>query len=635
MELDHIKSRPHLSVGARVDSAESVRNQLERILGSTGFARSERLSRFLRFTVDQVLEDKGDQIKEYLIGVEVFDRPTDFDPRVDSIVRVEAVRLRSKLKEYYATEGRNDAIIIEIAKGSYVPAFRPQAPLAPEQKQHRAVPTSKGWAWVALVAVALAVVAGFLWWPARGRPGPPAEGELSSIVVLPFVNLSAEQQDEYFSDGLTEDLINALAKVDGLRVVASTSSFAFKGKPHDVREIGARLKVQAVLEGTVRKAGDRLRITAQLMSAADGYHLWSGTYDRQMADLFAVQDEVSQAIIKSMRIKLAGNGRQPANRPTNSEAYDLYLLGRSYRNKTMAEVAREGIDYLEQALKADPSYAPAYATLADSYLALGLSNMLAPEKEYSRAEAAAVKALELDATLAEAHLTLASVRALRWDWSGAGKEFQQVFHLDPTRGHAAYATLYLAPMGRLDEAIREMKKALDQDPLSLASNQDLGKLYYFARRYEEAIRQFRRILETDPNSWQARWDLGRTYLQQGMFEEAVARFRPETRRPGELLNLALTHAMSGRILEAERLLAELEEPHRQGKLQAASNPEHFLQMARGYAVLGHKDQAFACLETAYEQRNHRLVELKIDPLFDRLRSDPRYADLLGHIGLAP
>ena len=307
-------------------SAERVHQELEKLLSSRGFARNERMAMFLRFVVEQQLDGKATQLKETVIGAEVFGRKPDYDPKLDPIVRTEAARLRTRLAEYYAGEGAADPVVIELPKGGYAPVIRSQdQPMARRGALWRALwsrPRRK----VAVAAGALALAVVVALWLARPRRERPAFA--ISVAVLPFVNLSSDPANEYFSDGLTEELINALTKVDGLRVPARTSAFVFKGKQQDIREIGLKLDVRMVLEGSVRKEGDRLRITAQLNNVADGYHLWSETYDRELKDVFAIQDEISRAIVNQLRLKLpAPRKKWP---PTESpEAYTSYVRGRS------------------------------------------------------------------------------------------------------------------------------------------------------------------------------------------------------------------------------------------------------------------------------------------------------------------
>ncbi len=357
-------------------SAESVRTQLRKILSSSAFARSERLARFLNFTVEQTLSGRGENLKEFVIGVEVFDKDEKYDPRMDPIVRVEARRLREKLRKYYETEGLDDPLYIDFPTGAYVPLV----------KTHEAVRASS----------------------------PVATPAENAIAVLPFVNLSSEQENEYFSDGLTEELINALTKVEGLRVVAWSSAFQLKGKARDIRRIAEQLRVRAVLEGSVRRTADRLRISAQLVDSKDGHYLWSETYERPIKDVFTIQDEISSAIVGALRIKLTGPaGRSLITRYTeNLQAYHLYLKGRFYWNKRTEEDFYKALGFFEQAIQIDPKYAPAYAGMADAYIMLGEHGSVPALSIMRKARVSASRALEIDPSLAEAHVSLGSVASL-------------------------------------------------------------------------------------------------------------------------------------------------------------------------------------------------------------------------------
>ena len=371
-------------------SAESVRTQLRKILSSSTFARSERLARFLTFTVEQTLGGRGENLKEFVIGVEVFDKNEKYDPRMDPIVRVEARRLREKLRKYYETEGHDDALYIDFPTGAYVPLVKTRE--------------------------------------AAGVSKPAATRAENAIAVLPFVNLSSEQENEYFSDGLTEELINALTKVEGLRVVAWSSAFQLKGKARDIRRIAEQLRVRAVLEGSVRRTADRLRITAQLVDTTDGHYLWSETYERAIKDVFSIQDEISSAIVGALRIKLTGSaGRSLITRYTeNLQAYHLYLKGRFYWNKRTEEDFYKALGFFEQAIQIDPNYAPAYAGMADSYIMLGEHGSVPALSIMRKARATASRALEIDPSLAEAHVSLGSVAGLyEWNWRESEQHFRR------------------------------------------------------------------------------------------------------------------------------------------------------------------------------------------------------------------
>ena len=459
---------------------------------------------------------------------------------------------------------------------------------------------------------------------------------LPSIAVLSFTNMSADKDQEYFCDGMAEEIINALTRVEGLRVVARTSAFAFKGKSEDIREIGRKLDVRMVLEGSVRKAGGRLRITAQLINVADGYHLWSERYDRQMEDVFAIQDGISQAVVNTLKIKLVGERETVfVKRPTeNLEAYNLFLKGRFFWSKRTEEGLKKGIQYFQQAIRKDPGYAFAYAGLADSYSLLCSYHILSPNDAIPSARVAATKAMELDNTLAEAYEALAHVRILHdWNWLDAEREFRRAIELNPAyaTAHQRYS-LYLTVMGQMDAAIAEIGRAQELDPLSLIINTDVGLVFYTAGQYDRAIEQCRQALEIDPNFSVAHFALGLTYEQRGMYEQAIAELQKAITLSGDLtvVKAALGHvyAASGNSREAKKVLDEL---HAVSKRRYVSP----YSIAVIYAGLGENDRAVEWLQKSYEERSVWLIHLhlKVDPRLQMLHQDPRFLALLKKMGL--
>jgi TolB-like protein len=350
----------------------------------------------------------------------------------------------------------------------------------------------------------------------------------NSIAVLPFVDLSPEKDQEYFCDGMAEELINALTKIERLQVASRTSSFQFKDKGHDIHDIGKKLKVKTVLEGSLRKAGKRLRITAQLVNVDDGYHIWSEKYDREMEDIFAIQDEISLAIIDKLKLKLLKEEKAKLIKryTDNLEAYDLYLKGRYFWNRRYEGGLQKGLEYFNQTIKKDPSYAPAYAGIADSLSILGLFAWLPPKEAFPKAKATALKAIEIDDMLAEAYTSLGWITMLyEWDWTTAEKALKRALEIDPDYaiGQLWYA-LYFGYLGRLEEATAEIIKALRLEPLSLLINVNLGCILYFKRLYDEAIEQCLKTLEMDPNYLLSYWFLGAGYIGKKMWKEAISAF---------------------------------------------------------------------------------------------------------------
>ncbi len=572
-------------------SSDIVRAQLGKMLASKHFARSPRLSRFIKFTVEQALAGRSDLLKEYLIGLEVFGRKENFDPSIDAIVRVQAVALRSRLADYYKNEGMDDPVLIEYSKGSYVPAFR-----------HRAAAVQP---------------------PARDA-GP------DSIAVLPFVNMSSDPENEYFSDGLTEELISALSNVHGLRVVARTSVFQYKGKPADIRRIGAELSARMVLEGSVRKSGERLRVTAQLVDARNGYETWSRTYRVEMKDLFAVQQEIAGAIAGTLEGRELGPGRRRAE---NMEAYHSYLRGRFHLNKWTEEDFRKSVEFFETAIRLEPGMSAAYAGLADALFVIACYGKLDPRDVMPKARAAAERAMELGGSLAEAHVSLGAVRAIYdWDWEGAEEEFLRAMDFDSSFATAYqwYGVLCLIPQGRFAEAESAIQRARELDPLSPPINTSLGLVYFVQGKHDAAIAYFDKALEVDSHFYLAHWWQGIIYLSRSMLPRAIAALRKAGAVPGsnsqDFAGFTYREALTGRRDKARRLL---------GQLQSLSRQQYVspVIMAAIHVVLGERDAAFARLDEAYTQHDSWLAWLRVDRRFDPLRRDERFAALLDRIGI--
>jgi serine/threonine protein kinase/Tfp pilus assembly protein PilF len=468
------------------------------------------------------------------------------------------------------------------------------------------------------------IVAGFLFlWPQAISPA-----QEKSIAVLPFVDMSPQKDQEYFCDGMTEELINRLSNIQELRVPARTSAFVFKGRTEDIKEIGSKLKVMTVLEGSVRKAGDNLRITAQLINVADGYHLWSETYDRTLQDVFVVQDEISRAIVDALKIKLMGRQENVTRHYTeNSEAYQYYLKGRYYWNKRTKEGLNNAIEFFEKAIETDPDYALAYAGLSDAWGAVGWYRYASLKTSFEKAKEAAIKALEIDNTLAEAHTSLAHVlEAYYWDWQEAEKEYRRAIELNPRypTAHHWYS-LFLMTLGRPDEAVAEAKKALEMDPLSLIINENVGDILRLARRYDEAIEQLQRTLELDPDFQVARWTLVNTYFDKGMYDQFFTEYlkicSPEL---GPILREVYTKSGIRGFLEKSLELAIEKSRH---------SYVSSWRMVTRYSDLGKINEAFDWLEKAYKDHSIKFTYLRADKTYDCLRSDPRYSALLKKAGL--
>jgi serine/threonine protein kinase/Tfp pilus assembly protein PilF len=466
------------------------------------------------------------------------------------------------------------------------------------------------------------------------RPSSVQEKGLPSIAVLPFVNMSADPDQEYFCDGMAEELINALTQIKDLRVIARTSAFSFKAKDVTVRDIGSQLNVATILEGSVRKADNRLRITAQLVDTESGHHLWSESYDRDMGDVFAIQGEITSAIVDKLKPKLLGQekARLAKRQTVDLEVYDLYLKGRFFQKKQTEVAAKKAIEYLEQAIEKDPNYAPAYAELAFSYGLLPYFSPLPSKEVAPKARKMALKALEIDETLAEAHAALALTKGYDWDWEGGEREYKRAIELNPgyAGAHRGYS-FNLLFRARFDEALKEIEQALELDPLSVVLNQNLGVVCRFAKQFDRAIEACKRAIAMDPSMMYAHLELGQAYFGKSMYEEALMEFKKEREISGGAhawaeVETGWTYVEMGKPDEAQKVLDNLLE---RSKTEYVSP---FI-LASMHSVLGRNDECFKWLNRAYEEHDHWLYWLKIVWELDSVRSDPRYTALLKKMNL--
>ena len=462
-------------------------------------------------------------------------------------------------------------------------------------------------------------------------PAPTSGGaDTNMLVVLPFDNLSGNPEQEYFSDGLTEEIITHVGQLsfERLGVIARTSSMTYKNTTQTIEQIGQDLGVNYVLEGSVRREGERVRITAQLISVRDQTHVWAESYDRELQGILALQSDVSRHVAEAVAGELGlANDGVVAPELAHTDAYDAYLKGRFYWNKRDAEGFQKAIEYFQEAIDIDPRFAPAYAGLADCYTLLSSFDMLPSGEAHPKARTMARKALEIDPNLAEAYASLGVVRhAYDWDWAGASEAFQRAIELNPSYATAYHwHALHLAGTGQFEQALQEMRRARLLDPLSLIINTELGRVLYSARRYDEATEQLQETLAFDPHFVPARIWLARVYLQRNMLEEAIEILRTvasmENGGSTALALLGASYAAAGKTTHAMEIVQTLEQLSDQRHVSPVS-------IALVHANLGHPDEAFAWLEKAFEQRSAYLRLLKVDPVFDPLRSDPRFQDLL-------
>ncbi len=464
----------------------------------------------------------------------------------------------------------------------------------------------------------------------------------NSIAVLPFANMSNDPENEYFCDGLAEEILNALAKIEDLKVAARTSAFSFKGKHTNVSEIGRALSVKTVLEGSVRKSGSRVRITVQLINAADGYHLWSERYDREMQDIFDVQDEITLAVVDALKLKLFGEAKALVMKryTDNTEAYELFLKGRYYFSKHAGGGWQKALEYFEQAIEKEPEYAPAYAWISISLTHAWYFGVLSSDEAVPKSKAAANRAREIDSDLAEAHIALGNIHFYNdWDWHKAEHAYQRAIQINPNSADAGmWYGLFLTSRERFGEAIKEARRTVELDPLSLFLNLNVGWIYLFADRLDDTLAQVRRMIEIEPAFNGAYWQLGMVYLLEGRYEEAREEYRKAVALgsyPTTLSILGVACARLGKRDEAIEIVNQLLEMKQQQPVAA-------FDIARVYGGLDENDQTFEWLEKAIAERNGELVFLNLETkigtgdMFGKdIRRDPRFPDILRRIGMPP
>jgi adenylate cyclase len=630
-ERDRLRRSYARSVESLAEAAEERREWSSAVERWRSLVSEERYNARVTLRLMRALEGNGDragalqQARLHTLLVQ-----QEFEAGPDPDIVALADRLRT---EPANGDDRKVARVITdqfASTADVAPALGEPLSASPSQRK----PSSIRWLWTILTAafgLGLASVAG---WTARTThgafEGPP---QATSIAVLPFANMSPDGANEYFSDGMTEEIITALSKVEGLQVAARTSAFAFKGKSESVSEIGRQLSVGTVLEGSVRRAGDRLRITAQLINVKDGYHLWAESYDRDLRDVFAVQEEIAQAIVGALRVKLSVEATAMVVRPTaDLTAYDLYLKGRHAVNQRSSGSLVQAVAYFEQAIARDPRFAQAFAGLADAYVLLPGYSVTKSSEAWPKGRAAAERALALDSTLAEAHTTLAYGKFLfESDWRAAEQGFRRAIALNPgyATAHHWYGD-FLGGRGNLEGYLQELRRAEALDPLSRQIGTEVGRALYALRRNDEAVAQLQQVLRADPAFAGAHVTLGRVYIQQGRLAEAIGEFQKAVELRGrnalDIAYLASAYAVAGKRSEAQRLLVELE-----GRSRREHVPPTVLAIV--YIGLGQHGRAFDLLDRAVAEHDGWFAEFIFHPTYDPLRSHPRYAGLLQALGL--
>ena len=576
--------------------SERIVTQLDRILSSKVFRQADRLKRFLTFAVNETLAGRGEQLKEFVIGVEVFGKGAGFDPRNDPIVRVQARRLRGQLSRYYRDEGQSDEILIELPKGGYTPSFR----------------SFQG--------------------TVNRRSGPSALVSRNTILLVPFADHSAAGDQKYFCDGLTQEIVCQATGIEAVRLVAFRPTGAL-GAEHEMapQSEATRNSAAVILTGSVRRSGNDLRIAANLIDTASGCYEWSASFDRKAENIFAVQQEIAGEIVGHLRTVVEGT--RTRRLPGNLAAHSLYTQGRYHLNQRTEDGLRKALEFFEKAVAEDAQYALAYSGLSDAYALLGHYGLMALTDVCTKAASHATWAVLQDENSAEAHTSLAHAKATQdWDWASAESEFRRAISLDGryATAHHWFATSCLTPQGRLDEAMEHMLIAQALDPTSSIIARDVASNYYFRRDLSAALDQSDHTVELNPHFPQAYWILGLVQEARGDFDESAAAFQRaislSPQSPRMHAALGRTYALSGKHAEAERILKELHE-------RAAQRYDSPFDLASLYLALGDHEKGFYWLTQAFHVRCFEVASMPVDPRFDSVREDPRFTALVAQLRL--
>jgi serine/threonine-protein kinase len=576
-------------------AAEDLRAQVQRIVESPWFSSAPRLTRFLQFAVESLISGATDQLKESVLGRVVFDRGSSFDPRTDSIVRVDSQRLRRKLAEYYNNDGRNDRVMVTFQAGSYIPL--------------------------------VSYVEGGLLPPKGGEWLMGSKLSPQIIAVLPFDNLSPDWEQDYFCEGITDDIIHSLSGIPGLRVIGHTSAFALQRATHDVREAGRRVGAGTIVDGSVRKYGDDLRIFAEIIDAETGHVSWAETYDRTLGDIFSIQAEIAEAVARVLQMTLAPTvSRRLVQSAPNMDAYTMYLRGRHAWNRMSGEGFGIAIDLFEQCTLLYPTYAAAHAGLADAYASLALWGVLRPRDVLPKAEQAAQRALQLDPLLAQGYSSSAVCAAFfHWKWEEGIALARRSTELNPssrTGRHIHGACLMAA--GRPDEALDSFEQAVALDPFSVQAHRTLGWALYLRRRLAGAEKWLAAALEIHSEPAQTNYLLANVMLAQKRYPEALLIAQQCQTDPPDPLMLGLLGACLGHLerhAEATEIANRLHTMQANGWVDPFALCQVYLSLNKTDAVLEHVEQ---CLE----ERTPLVAFLDVDPAFDPVRNDSRFRKLI-------
>ena len=580
----------------RESSSQAARQQLDRILGSRTFQPVERLKRFLTFVVTETLDGRGDQLKEYVIAVQVFGKEESFDPRTDPLVRVQARRLRARLERYYRDEGGHDELMLELPKGGYTPTFKPR-------DRDRALPRAVG------VTIA----------------------SQNSIAVLPISDDTLDARLGPFCRGTRDEIIHALSKMGGLRVVAAT----VETPQHDPRDIAQRFDAATIITGSARASDERIRLVVHVVDGVSGRYVWSEAREASPADTLAVQEAIAGAILARLQPDEGSpTGARGFRRASeNLAAHNLYLQGRYHLNQRTEEGLQKALDFFEKAVLEDPRFAQAHSGLADAYGLCAHYAVRRPVDVWTKAASSAATAVMLDGNSSEAHTSLAHVRSTQdWDWFGAEREFLRAIALDPkySTAHHWYAMSCLVPMERLDEAREQMQQAQALDPVSSIIARDLAMTQYYRRDFDAALDQCDHTIELNPHFSPAYWLLGFIQEQRGDLDESIAAFQravhlsPLSPRMQSALARAL--ALSGKRQQALKLLKTLEE-------MAPRRYVSPFELAVIHLALGHRELGLQWLSKAADDRAFEMTSLTVDPRLESIRESPEYHAVVRRLGL--
>jgi adenylate cyclase len=575
--------------------ATAVRDQLARIVNSSGFVSSARLCRFLTHIVNRTIEADIDSLKEFSIAMEVFDRTSEYDPNIDAIVRVEARRLRAKLKAYYEEgQGAADPVLIGLRPGSYVPVFRW---LDTQPAKHR---------------------------EEIGATGPGR----ACIAVLPFVNMSPEPEQDYFCDGISEEITSSLTHLSGLSVIARTSAFHFKGASIDIREVGQRLGADLVIEGSVRKAGEQLRITAQMIETESGHHVWSETFRRELKDVFAIQEEIAQSVAGLLRVRMPGVQGAGQSSAPNLDAYTAYLQARFLIHQQSPEALQAALGQLRKLVEVYPDYALAYSDMAAANGLLALFGAVSGREVYSEVKANAERGYALDPESGETCTVLAGVRAwFEYHWDEANGIYDRALKLQPSHARAhRFRAMALLCQGNIEAAEAGLRRSAELDPISASDCARMAYVHYVKRDYDLAAEDLRQSFELDRDYPEARLYEGLLHFQQKNYDAVIQCLSPSV-SPLDIGLLAAAHAKEGSLSRTEECIERLH--------QLAAR-QYVTPLAEGFAAIGMGDfaLAFKCLDEAIDHKTIFINLLAVEPFFQPLLTDRTFSRLLTKLNLS-